>query len=104
VFALLGPNGAGKTTTVQILSTLIPADGGQVRVLGHDVLAEPEAIRTGIGVTRQFSAVDDVLTGAENLAPMGYLHHRQAGLDAARRYPARRHRPRLPYSAPAPLR
>ena len=75
VFALLGPNGAGKTTTVQILSTLIPADAGQVRVLGHDLLEEPDAVRAGIGVTGQFSAVDGLLTGAENLALMADLHH-----------------------------
>jgi len=75
VFALLGPNGAGKTTTVQVLSTLLPADAGHVRVLGHDLLDQPDAIRAGIGVTGQFSAVDGLLTGAENLALMGDLHH-----------------------------
>src|SRR5256714_12047107 len=56
IFALLGPNGAGKTTMVQILSTLIGADGGQVRVAGHDLAREPEAVRAAIGVTGQFSA------------------------------------------------
>ncbi len=55
VFALLGPNGAGKTTIVQILSTLIRADGGEVRVAGHDVAREPDAVRHAIGVTGQFS-------------------------------------------------
>src|SRR4051794_29115603 len=70
VFALLGPNGAGKTTLVQILSTLIAADGGVVRVAGHDRAREPEAIRAVIGVTGQFSAVDDLLTGEENLLLM----------------------------------
>jgi ABC-2 type transport system ATP-binding protein len=74
-FALLGPNGAGKTTVVRILSTLIRADGGDVRVAGHDVAREPAAVRAAIGVTGQFSAVDGLLTGAENLAMMADLHH-----------------------------
>jgi ABC-2 type transport system ATP-binding protein len=74
-FALLGPNGAGKTTTVQILSTLIGADAGEIRVAGHDVARQPEAVRTAIGVTGQFSAVDGLLTGAENMALMADLHH-----------------------------
>ena len=67
VFALLGPNGAGKTTTVQILSTLIAADAGEIEVAGHDVRREPDAVRAAIGVTGQFSAVDGLLTGEENL-------------------------------------
>jgi ABC-2 type transport system ATP-binding protein len=75
IFALLGPNGAGKTTAVRILSTLIPADGGQVRVAGHDPAADPDAVRAAIGVTGQFSAVDDLLTGTENLRLMADLHH-----------------------------
>ncbi|GIG61811.1 daunorubicin resistance protein DrrA family ABC transporter ATP-binding protein [Longispora fulva] len=75
VFALLGPNGAGKTTTVQILSTLIGADGGEVRVAGHDVASAPDAVRAAIGVTGQFSAVDGLLTGRENLHLMADLHH-----------------------------
>ncbi|KAB1908716.1 ATP-binding cassette domain-containing protein [Micromonospora sp. AMSO1212t] len=75
VFALLGPNGAGKTTTVQILSTLIRPDGGTVRVAGHDLAAEPDRIRAAIGVTGQFSAVDPLLTGAENLRLMTDLRH-----------------------------
>ncbi|MDQ6784923.1 MAG: ATP-binding cassette domain-containing protein [Actinomycetota bacterium] len=75
VFALLGPNGAGKTTTVQILSTLIPADTGEVRVGGHDVVREPNLVRAAIGVTGQFSAVDTLLTGEENLILMADLHH-----------------------------
>ena len=74
-FALLGPNGAGKTTTVHILSTLIGADGGEVRVAGHDVVREPDAVRAAIGVTGQFSAVDNLLTGEENLLLMADLHH-----------------------------
>jgi ABC-2 type transport system ATP-binding protein len=74
-FSLLGPNGAGKTTTVQIMSTLVRADGGQVRVAGHDVAADPAAVRAAIGVTGQFSAVDSLLTGQENLLLMAGLHH-----------------------------
>jgi ABC-2 type transport system ATP-binding protein len=75
VFALLGPNGAGKTTIVRILSTLIQPDAGQARVAGHDVLGDPDGVRAAIGVTGQFSAVDELLTGAENLRLMADLHH-----------------------------
>jgi ABC-2 type transport system ATP-binding protein len=75
VFALLGPNGAGKTTTVQILSTLIGYDDGRIRVAGHDPAAEPDAVREAIGVTGQFSAVDNLLTAKENLLLMADLHH-----------------------------
>jgi ABC-2 type transport system ATP-binding protein len=75
IFALLGPNGAGKTTTVQILSTLINADSGQASILGHDLAREPDAVRALIGVTGQFSAVDNLLTGRENLNLMADLHH-----------------------------
>ncbi|MEU6347624.1 ATP-binding cassette domain-containing protein, partial [Streptomyces sp. NPDC046977] len=75
VFALLGPNGAGKTTTVQILSTLISADGGQAQVAGHDLAADPQGVRAAIGVTGQFSAVDGLITGEENMLLMADLHH-----------------------------
>jgi ABC-2 type transport system ATP-binding protein len=75
IFALLGPNGAGKTTTVNILSTLVAPDGGTVRVAGHDPVREPDAVRAAIGVTGQFSAVDGLLTGTENLLLMADLHH-----------------------------
>ncbi|MFJ6671268.1 ATP-binding cassette domain-containing protein [Actinosynnema sp. NPDC091369] len=75
ILALLGPNGAGKTTVVRILSTLIRADAGEVRVCGHDVDREPDLVRAAIGVTGQFSAVDDYLTGEENLRLMADLHH-----------------------------
>jgi ABC-2 type transport system ATP-binding protein len=75
IFALLGPNGAGKTTMVRILSTLIAADAGDVRVGGHDVAADPDAVRALIGVTGQFSAVDNLLTGEENLRLMADLRH-----------------------------
>ncbi|WP_204946015.1 ATP-binding cassette domain-containing protein [Micromonospora luteifusca] len=75
IFALLGPNGAGKTTTVQILSTLIPADGGTVHVAGHDLARKPDDVRGAIGVTGQYSAVDKLLTGEENLLLMADLNH-----------------------------
>ncbi|NED99913.1 ATP-binding cassette domain-containing protein [Phytoactinopolyspora halotolerans] len=75
IFSLLGPNGAGKTTAVQILSTLITADGGDIRVEGHDRVRDPEAVRRAIGVTGQFSAVDRLLTGEENLILMADLRH-----------------------------
>jgi ABC-2 type transport system ATP-binding protein len=75
VFALLGPNGAGKTTTVHILSTLIGADGGEVRVAGHDVARDPDPVRAAIGVTGQLTAVDNLLTGEENLLLMADLRH-----------------------------
>ena len=74
VFALLGPNGAGKTTMVHILSTLIGADAGEVLVAGRDVATEPDAVRAAIGVTGQFAAVDNLLTGEENLILMADLH------------------------------
>src|SRR5256886_15006807 len=67
VFSLLGPNGAGKTTTVQILSTLIAADAGTVQVAGFDLARQPDEVRGAIGVTGQYSAVDKLLTGEENL-------------------------------------
>jgi ABC-2 type transport system ATP-binding protein len=81
VFSLLGPNGAGKTTTVHILSTLIRADAGDIRVAGYDLASNPDRVRRAIGVTGQFSAVDGLLTGEENLLLMADLHHlgRQAG-------------------------
>ena len=75
VFALLGPNGAGKTTMVRILSTLIGADGGEIRIAGHDIAHEADAVRGVIGVTGQFSAVDDLFTGQENLQLMADLRH-----------------------------
>ncbi|MGW7516686.1 ATP-binding cassette domain-containing protein [Streptomyces sp. NPDC054796] len=75
IFSLLGPNGAGKTTAVKILSTLISADGGDLRVGGHDLATDPQAVRDAIGVTGQFSAVDGLITGEENLLLMADLHH-----------------------------
>jgi ABC-2 type transport system ATP-binding protein len=75
VLALLGPNGAGKTTMVQIMSTLIRPDSGRVLVGGHDAIADPGAVRRLIGVTGQNSAVDNLLTGTENLSLMADLMH-----------------------------
>jgi ABC-2 type transport system ATP-binding protein len=74
IFALLGPNGAGKTTIVQILSTLIEADAGALRIAGHDPADDPDAVRAAIGVTGRFAAVDNLLTGEENLILMADLH------------------------------
>ncbi|MGK5683472.1 ATP-binding cassette domain-containing protein [Actinoplanes sp. URMC 104] len=74
VFSLLGPNGAGKTTTVNVLTTLTTADGGTVRVDGHDAATQAREIRKAIGVTGQFAAVDELLTGRENLQLMADLH------------------------------
>ncbi|MEH1015963.1 ATP-binding cassette domain-containing protein [Micromonospora sp. CPCC 206060] len=79
VFSLLGANGAGKTTTVKILSTLLSADAGDAQVAGHDLVREPDAVRAAIGVTGQFSAVDNLLTGEENLLLMADLHHLARG-------------------------
>jgi ABC-2 type transport system ATP-binding protein len=75
MLALLGPNGAGKTTTVRILSTLLKADAGTVTIEGHDVLNEAQKVRQVIGLTGQSAAVDEMLTGRENLVMMGRLYH-----------------------------
>ena len=83
VFALLGPNGAGKTTVVHILSTLISADAGEVRIGGFDVASQPNSVRGLIGLTGQVSAVDGQFTGEENLRLMADLYH--LGKDAGRR-------------------
>lgn len=74
IFALLGPNGAGKTTTVRILSTLLSYDDGSVAIEGHDVKNDAEAVRRVIGLTGQSAAVDELLTGRENLIMMGRLY------------------------------
>jgi ABC-2 type transport system ATP-binding protein len=75
VFSLLGPNGAGKTTAVNILSTLVKPDAGTATVAGHDLATDPDGIRASIGLTGQFSAVDNLLTGEENLILMADLNH-----------------------------
>ncbi|MEV0296042.1 ATP-binding cassette domain-containing protein [Nocardia sp. NPDC050710] len=74
IFSLLGPNGAGKTTMVQVLSTLIRPDGGRIQVAGHDLITDGDAVRAAIGVTGQYSAVDGILTGRENMMLMANLH------------------------------
>jgi ABC-2 type transport system ATP-binding protein len=79
VFSLLGPNGAGKTTTVNVLTTLMTADAGTARVAGHDVATETKAVRAAIGVTGQFAAVDELLTGRENLQLMADLKRLSSG-------------------------
>jgi ABC-2 type transport system ATP-binding protein len=81
VFSLLGPNGAGKTTTVNVLTTLTKADGGSVRVAGHDINANAKAVRAVIGVTGQFAAVDELLTGRENLQLMADLSRSRTKID-----------------------
>ncbi|MBF6382547.1 ATP-binding cassette domain-containing protein [Nocardia farcinica] len=83
VFALLGPNGAGKTTAVNVLTTLLTPDAGTARVAGHDIATDADAVRSAIGVTGQFAAVDDLLTGRENLRLMADLH-RLRGADRTR--------------------
>lgn len=75
IFALLGSNGAGKTTAVKILSTLLKADGGTAAVNGYDVATQPTKVRESISLTGQFAAVDDILTGRENLVLVAQLRH-----------------------------
>ena len=75
IFGLLGPNGAGKTTAVRILTTILAPDRGVARVLGYDVVAEAGAVRRSIGLAGQYAAVDENLTGRENLAMVGRLNH-----------------------------
>jgi ABC-2 type transport system ATP-binding protein len=84
IMALLGPNGAGKTTTVRILSTLLDADSGRATIEGHDVAKEPDLVRSKIGLTGQYAAVDEYLSGEENLYMMGRLY-RLSKADAKRR-------------------
>ncbi len=84
IMALLGPNGAGKTTTIRILSTLLPHDDGKVTVNGYDVATNPGKVRASIGLTGQFAAVDEYLTGRENLEMMGRLY-RLSRADTQRR-------------------
>jgi len=79
VLGLLGPNGAGKTTAVRILTTLLPPDGGSARVAGLDVVREAPLLRTKIGLAGQYAAVDENLTGAENLEMVGRLYHLPKG-------------------------
>src|SRR5260370_4188771 len=84
LFALLGPNGAGKTTIVRILTTLLKPDAGTTRVNGFDVLSQPARVRESISLTGQFAAVDEILTGRENLIMIAQLRHvKRAGKGAA---------------------
>src|SRR4029079_780603 len=73
VYGVLGPNGAGKTTTIRMLAPLLPPDGGTARVLGHDVVAEAEDVRSKVSLTGQLASMDDDLTGRENLTLIGRL-------------------------------
>lgn len=75
MLALLGPNGAGKTTTVRVLSTLLEPDGGEIKINGFDVVKEADEVRKIIGLTGQYAAIDEYLTGRENLEMMGRLYH-----------------------------
>ncbi len=84
ILALLGPNGAGKTTIIRILSTLLPPDGGRAEVNGHDVTREADQVRKSIGLTGQYAAVDEYLTGEENLLMLGRLY-RLSRADTKRR-------------------
>ncbi len=84
IFALLGPNGAGKTTIIRILSTLITADGGQASISGFDVRTQGNMVRKSIGLTGQYAAVDDLLSGTENLYMMGKLYRLSAAESRAR--------------------
>ncbi|GAA0805681.1 ATP-binding cassette domain-containing protein [Spirilliplanes yamanashiensis] len=84
VHGLLGPNGAGKTTAVRILTTLLRPDGGTAEVAGHDVRSRPDAVRAAIGLVGQHAAVDEVLTGRQNLVMFGRLHHLGAARARAR--------------------
>jgi len=84
VLGLLGPNGAGKTTTVRMLATLLEPDGGRARVAGYDVVRQPAEVRRRIGLAGQYAAVDDMLTGRENLVLIGTLTHLGRGAARAR--------------------
>jgi len=84
VLGLLGPNGAGKTTTVRILTTLLRPDSGRAWVAGHDVLADPQAVRRSIGLSGQYAAVDESLTGYENLYMVGRLYGKRRSEASAR--------------------
>src|SRR5215218_9592779 len=73
VYGVLGPNGAGKTTTIRMLATLLRPDAGSARVLGHDIVADADAVRALVSLTGQLASVDDELTGRENLVLLGRL-------------------------------
>src|SRR6059058_4457279 len=96
VLGLLGPNGAGKTTTVRILTTLLRPDGGSARVAGLDVVKDAARLRSKIGLAGQYAAVDENLTGRENLEMVGQLYHLGRAGAPARRRAARDLRPHRP--------
>src|SRR5215204_3822042 len=83
IFALLGSNGAGKTTIIKILTTLLKQDGGTATVNGFDVAAKPDAVRRSISLTGQFAAVDEILTGRENVIMIARLRHLKDPLQVA---------------------
>lgn len=85
VLGLLGPNGAGKTTTVRLLTTLLRPDAGTATVAGHDVVRDPDRVRLSIGLSGQFAAVDDRLTGRENLRMIGELYGLRSAPPGSRR-------------------
>ncbi|MFD6449976.1 ATP-binding cassette domain-containing protein, partial [Nocardia sp. NPDC060220] len=91
VYGVLGPNGAGKTTTIKMLATLLRPDGGSARIFGRDVVAEPNAVRSLIGVTGQYASVDEELTATENL-----IIRPRDGQRRGRAAPRRRRRGRPP--------
>src|ERR671931_1828233 len=103
VFGLLGPNGAGKTTLVRILATLLTPDAGRAEILGHDVLREPATVRELLGLTGQFAAVDEILTGRENLEMFGRLF-KLSHEEARRRADALLERFDLAHAADRPAR
>lgn len=84
ILALLGPNGAGKTTTIKILSTLLNSDGGTAKIAGFDVASNPSGVRNSIGLTGQYAAVDEYLTGRENLYMIGRLYRLSKDIASAR--------------------
>jgi ABC-2 type transport system ATP-binding protein len=84
VLGLLGPNGAGKTTTVRVLATLLRPSSGRATVLGHDVVRQPDRVRAAIGLSGQYAAVDENLTGAENLWMFGRLHRLSSAVARSR--------------------
>ena len=81
IVALLGPNGAGKTTTINILSTLLKPDEGTAYIAGHEITKDPASVRAAVGLTGQFAAVDEYLTGHENLKMIGRLYHMKSGIE-----------------------
>lgn len=103
ICGLLGPNGAGKTTAIRILSTLLAADAGSVRVAGFDVRTQPQQVRARIGLVGQYAALDEILTGRQNLLLFGQLHHLSA-TEAGKRADALLERFALTHAGAQPVR